>query len=136
MRHNVRDSKGRFCKAPKTAELKVSGFIAGSINATIYFEEVVRAINKGLHKGLLEAINAKFEEGYDVVVISHQSLYDSIVKPLIKNELPFVSKGCLKKMRKLYLDCMPKVMLNYDLLVTVKENKLHITKMPVWSKYL
>lgn len=136
MRHNVRDSKGRFCKAPKTAELKVSGLIAETINTAVYIETVVRAITKGLNKGLLNAIEAKFEEDYDVVVISHQSLYDSIVKPFIKNELPFVSKGCLKKLRKLYLECMPQVMLNYDLLVTVKDNVLHITKMPAWSKHL
>lgn len=136
MKHNVRDSKGRFCKAPKTAELKVSGYIAGSINATIYFEEVVIAIHKGLHKGLLEAINAKFEEGYDVVAISHQSLYDSLIKPLIRNELPFVSEEWLKKMRKLYLDCIPKVMLNYELLVTAKDTMLQITKAPALGKHL
>ena len=85
---------------------------------------------------MLNAINEKFKEGYNEVVISHQSLYDRLVKPFIINELQPMNKGRLKKMRKLYLDCMPKVMLNYELLVTVKENKLHITKMPEWSKHL
>lgn len=129
MKHNVRDSKGRFCKAPKIAELKVNGSFAESVNTDIYIETVVRAIIKVLNKGLLDAVNARFEEDYDVVVISHQSLYDSIVKTFIRNELPFVSKGCLKKLRKLYLECMPQVMLNYGLLVTAKENMLQIVKM-------
>lgn len=136
MKHNVRDSKGRFCKAPKTAELKVNGAFAKGIHANIYLETVARAIFKVLNKGLLDAINAKFEEDYEVVIISHQSLYDNLIKPFIKNELPSVSEENFKKLRKLYLDCMPRVMLNYRLLVTVKDTMLQITKMPGWSKYL
>ena len=129
MKHNVRDANGRFCKAPKTVELKVKGAFAEGINTDIHLEKVVRAITKVLNKGLLNAIDAKLEEGYEIVIISHQSLYDNLVKPFIRNELPFVSERDSKKLRKLYLECMPQVMLNYGLLVTVKKNMLQIVKM-------
>lgn len=129
MRYNVRDAKGRFCKAPKTIKLEVNGSFAESVNNTIYRETVARAISKVLNNGLLDAINVKFEEGYEVVAISHQSLYDKIIKSLIMSELSFVKERYPKKLRKLYIESIPKVMLNYGLLAEVNAHMLQVVKM-------
>lgn len=132
MKHNARDEKGRFCKTPKTLELIVKGDLVSDVNNSVLVDALSIAIDNVIRNdSFRKAVNNKFEEGADIIIIQHKTFFAEL---LLKQNFGLFSHylSSLKKRKLLeeaYFEVMHNLMLRYGLYVVADEKYFTITKI-------
>lgn len=132
MKHNARDEKGRFCKSPKTLELAIKGDVVSDVNSSILVDALSIAIDNVIRNGSFrKAVNNKFEEGADIIIIQHKTFFAELL--LRQNFSLFSHYLSNSKNRKFleeaYFEIMHGLLLNYGLYVVADEKYFTITKI-------